>query len=319
MIAVLTTVSTVTRAADARDRLLTRLTTAHPVVCGIVNVTPDSFSDGGRFLDTDHAVAHALSMVEDGAELLDIGGESTRPGATPPTVREEIERVVPVIEALSRLTAVPLSVDTSRPEVMREAVGVGASVINDVRALRVPGALAAAADLDAAVCLTHMQGEPSTMQCSPRYVDVTAEVCAFLDERAAECTRAGIPAYRILVDPGFGFGKTLEHNLQLFQGLRVLSSAGRPIMAGVSRKGMIGAVTGRDVDGRLAGSLAAAILAAQNGASLLRVHDVAATIDALAVVRAVRSADDAGPSIRAASSLCPPPVGQPMMNAEATS
>ena len=308
MTAVLTTVSTATRAADARDRLLTRLTTSHPVVCGIVNVTPDSFSDGGRFLDSDRAVAHALSMVDEGAELLDIGGESTRPGATPPTVDEEIERVVPVIDALSRLTSTPLSVDTSRPEVMREAVRAGASVINDVRALRLPGALAAAAELDVAVCLTHMQGEPATMQHSPRYGDVTAEVCEFLDDRAAECIRAGIPAYRILVDPGFGFGKTLEHNLQLLQGLRALTAAGRPIMAGLSRKGMIGAITGREVDGRLAGSLAAAIIAAQNGASLLRVHDVAATIDALAVMRAVRSLD-----------VLPSHPGQSTTNAEATS
>ncbi|WP_176457927.1 dihydropteroate synthase [Rhodococcus sp. 06-1460-1B] len=304
----LTTVSTATRAADARDRLLTRLTTSHPVVCGIVNVTPDSFSDGGRFLDSDRAVAHALSMVDEGAELLDIGGESTRPGATPPTVDEEIERVVPVIDALSRLTSTPLSVDTSRPEVMREAVRAGASVINDVRALRLPGALAAAAELDVAVCLTHMQGEPATMQHSPRYGDVTAEVREFLDDRSAECIRAGIPAYRILVDPGFGFGKTLEHNLTLLQGLRALTASGRPIMAGLSRKGMIGAITGREVDGRLAGSLAAAIIAAQNGASLLRVHDVAATIDALAVMRAVRSLD-----------ALPAHPGQSTTNAEATS
>ncbi|MGF0311016.1 dihydropteroate synthase [Rhodococcus sp. IEGM1428] len=301
----LTTVSTATRAADARDRLLTRLTTSHPVVCGIVNVTPDSFSDGGLFLDADHAVAHALSMVDDGAELLDIGGESTRPGATPPTAREEIARVVPVIDALSRRTSTPLSVDTSRPEVMREAVRAGASVINDVRALRLPGALDAAAELGAAVCLTHMQGEPATMQHCPRYGDVTVEVCEFLENRAAECIRAGIPPYRILVDPGFGFGKTLEHNLHLLQGLRALTAAGRPIMAGVSRKGMIGAITGREVDGRLAGSLAAAIIAAQNGASLLRVHDVAATIDALAVMRAVRSLDSI--------------PGQSTKNAEATS
>ncbi|QII08596.1 dihydropteroate synthase [Rhodococcoides fascians A25f] len=285
--------------------MLTRLTTSHPVVCGIVNVTPDSFSDGGRFLDSDRAVAHALSMVDDGAELLDIGGESTRPGATPPTVDEEIERVVPVIDALSRHTSTPLSVDTSRPEVMREAVRAGASVINDVRALRLPGALDAAAELGAAVCLTHMQGEPSTMQHYPRYGDVTAEVCEFLEDRAAECIRAGIPPYRILVDPGFGFGKTLEHNLQLLQGLRALTASGRPIMAGVSRKGMIGAITGREVDGRLAGSLAAAIIAAQNGASLLRVHDVAATIDALAVMRAVSSLDSI--------------PGQSTKNAEATS
>ncbi|WP_052077888.1 dihydropteroate synthase [Rhodococcoides fascians] len=301
----LTTVSTATRAADARDRLLTRLTTSHPVVCGIVNVTPDSFSDGGLFLDSDRAVAHALSMVDDGAELLDIGGESTRPGATPPTVEEEIARVVPVIDALSRRTSTPLSVDTSRPEVMREAVRAGASVINDVRALRLPGALDAAAELGTAVCLTHMQGEPSTMQHSPRYGDVTAEVCEFLEDRAAECIRAGIPPYRILVDPGFGFGKTLEHNLQLLQGLRALTASGRPIMAGVSRKGMIGAITGREVDDRLAGSLTAAIIAAQHGASLLRVHDVAATIDALAVMRALRSLDSI--------------PGQSTKNAEATS
>ncbi|TFI43757.1 dihydropteroate synthase [Rhodococcus sp. 1R11] len=288
--------------------MLTRLTTSHPVVCGIVNVTPDSFSDGGRYLDSDRAVAHALSMVDEGAELLDIGGESTRPGATPPTVDEEIARVVPVIDTLSRRTSTPLSVDTSRPEVMREAVRAGASVINDVRALRLPGALSAAAELDAAVCLTHMQGEPATMQHCPRYGDVTAEVREFLDDRATECIRAGIPANRILVDPGFGFGKTLEHNLQLLQGLRALTAAGRPIMAGVSRKGMIGAITGREVDGRLAGSLAAAIIAAQNGASLLRVHDVAATIDALAVMRAVRSLD-----------VLHSPPGQSTTNAEATS
>ena len=287
MTAVLTTVSTATRAADARDRLLTRLTTSHPVVCGIVNVTPDSFSDGGRFLDSDRAVAHALSMVDEGAELLDIGGESTRPGATPPTVDEEIERVVPVIDALSRLTSTPLSVDTSRPEVMREAVRAGASVINDVRALRLPGALAAAAELDVAVCLTHMQGEPATMQQAPRYDDVIGEVANFLGERVASAEAAGIPLNRIAVDPGFGFGKSLEHNIELLRRLGELTVPGLPLMVGMSRKSMLGLITGRPAQERVSAGIAAHMLAVLRGARILRVHDVAATRDAIEVLQAV--------------------------------
>ncbi len=260
---------------------------SRPLVCGILNVTPDSFSDGGRFLEPDRAVAHGLDLVGQGADLLDVGGESTRPGADPLSVDEELERVVPVVERLVRLTDVPLSVDTSRPEVMREAVRAGARVINDVRALRTPGALVAAAQLGVPVCLMHVQGEPRTMQLAPRYGNVVAEVRSFLAERMSAAEAAGVSRDLMVVDPGFGFGKTLAHNVALLAELRQLTTLGARLMVGLSRKGMIGAITGRPVERRLAGSVSAAVLAAQRGADLLRVHDVAATRDALAVLAAV--------------------------------
>jgi dihydropteroate synthase len=221
--------------------------------------------------------------------MLDIGGESTRPGARPPSVAAEIARVVPVVDALARSTSIPISVDTSRPAVMREAVAAGACFINDVRALRFPGALVAAAELNVPVCLVHMRGEPHTMQQSPEYVDVVAEVRAFLLQCVTACVKAGIPSEYIVVDPGFGFGKTLHHNLDLLANLDHIADVGLPVMAGLSRKGMIGAISGRDVKHRQVASSAAALIAAQNGAALLRVHDVAETVDALAVLRAVRA------------------------------
>jgi dihydropteroate synthase len=265
----------------------TILHSARPLVCGILNVTPDSFSDGGRFFDHDRAVAHGVDLACQGADLIDIGGESTRPGAQPPTVDEELDRVVPVVERLARVTGVPVSVDTSRPEVMRAAVRAGASMINDVRALRVPGALDAAAELRVPVCLMHMQGDPVTMQRSPRYGDVVAEVRSFLAERMSAAEAAGVSRDLMAVDPGFGFGKTLAHNVTLFHELREFTTLGARLMVGLSRKGMIGAITGRPVEQRLAGSISAAVLALQRGAHVLRVHDVGATRDALAVLGAV--------------------------------
>ena len=259
---------------------------AGPLVCGIVNVTPDSFSDGGRFLATPAAVAHGLRLVGEGADLLDVGGESTRPGARPPSTAEELRRVVPVVEELAARTSVPVSVDTSRPEVMRAAVAAGAAMVNDVRALTRPGALAAVAELDVPVCLMHMRGSPGDMQVDPRYADVVAEVRAYLEARLRACVDAGIPHEHLVVDPGFGFGKTLAHNLALLRALPRVVELGVPVLVGVSRKTMLGDLTGRAVDDRLPASVAAALLAAQRGASVLRVHDVAATRDALTVLAA---------------------------------
>ncbi len=274
---------------DCRRRLLAL---DRPRLMGIVNVTPDSFSYGGDFADPARAVAHALRLVEEGADLIDVGGESTRPGAGDVDSAQEIARVVPVIEALAARVAVPISVDTSKPEVMRAAVAAGAGLINDVRALRAEGALEAAADLRVPVCLMHMQGEPRTMQEAPHYADVVADVKRFLADRLLACEFAGIERKRLLVDPGFGFGKTLEHNLALLRSLREFAALGVPLLAGLSRKGMIGALTGRDEPARrVHGSVAAALLAAQRGAVILRVHDVAATRDALAVWLAARPAD----------------------------
>ncbi|MCV2489823.1 dihydropteroate synthase [Geodermatophilus sp. YIM 151500] len=258
-----------------------------PLVCGILNVTPDSFSDGGRFDGVDRAAERGCALAGEGADLVDIGGESTRPGSRPPTLAEELDRVVPVVEALVRRVAVPLSVDTSRPEVMRAAVAAGASMINDVRALRSPGALEAAAELGVPVCLVHMQRSPESMQRDPRYQDVVAEVRAFLAERTRACLDAGIPPEHLVVDPGFGFGKTLSHNVALLASLDALTGLGVPVMVGLSRKSMLGQLTGRAAGDRLPGSLAAAVIAAQRGAAVLRVHDVAATRDALAVLDAV--------------------------------
>jgi dihydropteroate synthase len=259
-----------------------------PRVMGIVNATPDSFSDGGRHASVEAAVAHGLRLVEEGADLLDIGGESTRPGATPVDEAEELARVVPVIERLAREVAVPISVDTSSPAVMRAAVAAGAGMINDVRALRREGALQAAAEARVPVVLMHMQGEPGTMQAAPAYDDVVAEVHRFLAERVFACEMAGIERKRLVLDPGFGFGKTLEHNLELLRRLGQLASPGLPLLAGLSRKRMIGSLTGRPVGERLAGSIALATIAALRGACIVRAHDVAETVDALRMVAAAR-------------------------------
>ncbi|HEX5306888.1 MAG TPA: dihydropteroate synthase [Dyella sp.] len=259
-----------------------------PRVVGILNVTPDSFSDGALYADLDAAVAHGLAMVEQGADMLDVGGESTRPGAADVPLDEELARVIPVIEALVARCAVPISIDTSKPEVMRAAVAAGAGMINDVYALRREGALDAAASLGVPVCLMHMQGEPRGMQEDPHYDDVVGEVHRFLTDRLFACELAGMDRRKVLVDPGFGFGKTLEHNLALLRELRRFAELGAGVYAGLSRKSMIGAITGRSVPAeRSAGSVAAALIAVQQGAKLVRVHDVQATVDALAVWHAV--------------------------------
>jgi len=262
-----------------------------PVVMGILNVTPDSFSDGGRFLDRDAAVSRAIAMQQAGAAIIDIGGESTRPGAVPVSADEEAERVVPVIEALHAELDIPLSVDTSKPEVMVEAVRAGAGMINDVNALRADGAVQVAAELGVPLCLMHMQGEPRTMQEAPAYTDVVAEVKAFLLKRLACCREAGIAEHTVLVDPGFGFGKTLEHNLTLLRDLRQFADMGAGVLVGISRKSMLGALTGREAHERLAASITAAALAVERGAIVVRVHDVAETVDALSIVNAVTGSD----------------------------
>jgi len=259
-----------------------------PRVMGIVNVTPDSFSDGGEHAGTDAAVAHGLKLAAEGADILDIGGESTRPGAEAVAPEEELRRVLPVIERLARETGLPVSVDTSRPEVMRAAVAAGAGMINDVYALRRDGALDAAAELGVPVVLMHMLGEPRSMQDDPRYDDVVADVHRFLAERIFAAEMAGIDRKRLVVDPGFGFGKSRDHNLALLAQLQRFTELGVPLLAGLSRKKTIGELTGRDDPrGRVHGSVAAHLVAAQRGAMLLRVHDVAATVDALKVWNAV--------------------------------
>lgn len=259
-----------------------------PRVMGIVNVTPDSFSDGGEHATVDAAVAHALRLAEEGADILDIGGESTRPGANDVSVEDELRRVIPVIEGLSKATSLPISIDTSKPEVMRAAVAAGAGMINDVYALRRDGALDAAAELGVPVVLMHMLGEPRSMQDAPDYDDVVADVHRFLAERIFAAEMSGIPKKRIVVDPGFGFGKTTAHNLALLAQLERFSDLGVPVLAGLSRKRTIGELTGRDdPHDRVHGSVAAHVIAAQRGAKLLRVHDVAATVDALKVWNAV--------------------------------
>ncbi|HVJ37175.1 MAG TPA: dihydropteroate synthase [Stenotrophomonas sp.] len=261
-----------------------------PRVMGIVNVTPDSFSDGGAHDSTDAAVAHGLALVEQGADVLDIGGESTRPGAEPVPLETELARVLPVIEQLHARTGVPISIDTFKPEVMRAAVAAGAGMINDVYALRMPGALAAAADLGVPVVLMHMLGEPRSMQDAPHYDDVVGEVHRFLAERIFAAEMAGIDKKRLIVDPGFGFGKTAAHNLQLLAALSRLGELGLPVLAGLSRKRSIGEWTGRgQAAERVAGSVAAHLIAVQRGALLVRVHDVAPTVDALNVWAALAS------------------------------
>ncbi|MEE4302632.1 MAG: dihydropteroate synthase [Wenzhouxiangella sp.] len=255
---------------------------------GVVNVTPDSFSDGGEFLAPDRAVRHALELVAAGADILDVGGESTRPGAEPVGEVEELERVLPVIEGIVAATDVPVSIDTAKPGVMRRAVAAGASMINDVNGLRAEGAVETVAGLEVPVCIMHMLGEPRTMQKDPRYDGVVDDIRDFLRERALACEAAGIPASRIVLDPGFGFGKTLEHNLELLARLDEVVALGRPVLVGMSRKSMLGKITGRDRPAdRVAASLASHLIAAQKGAVVLRVHDVAETVDALKVLQAV--------------------------------
>jgi dihydropteroate synthase len=255
---------------------------------GILNVTPDSFSDGGRYLDPRLAIEHAQAMARAGAALIDVGGESTRPGAEAVGAAEEIRRVVPVIEALAANTRLAISVDTSKPEVMTAAARAGASMINDVRALREPGALEAAAQTGAAVCLMHMQGEPRTMQTEPHYLDVVSEVSDFLEQRVEACAAAGIPRERLVLDPGIGFGKRLEHNLALLAALPRLCSSGLPLLIGVSRKSMFNTLLGRPVEERIAGSVAVATASVLAGAHIIRAHDVAVTVDALKVAVALR-------------------------------
>jgi dihydropteroate synthase len=263
---------------------------ARPLIMGVVNVTPDSFSDGGRHAAHDAAVAHARTLVGGGADLLDIGGESTRPGAADVPLDEELARVLPVVEALAGC-GVPLSVDTSKPEVMRAALAAGAAIVNDVTALRAPGAVDVVAASDCGVVLMHMQGVPRTMQAAPHYDDVVAEVSAFLRVRLDAMQAAGVAAERIVLDPGFGFGKTVEHNFALLRELPRLAALGRPLLVGLSRKSMLGAVTGRAVGGREVASAVGAALAAERGARIVRVHDVAATRDALRVWAALHEAD----------------------------
>jgi len=262
---------------------------SRPAVMGILNVTPDSFSDGGVFLSRENAIAHACRMTEEGADIIDVGGESTRPGAQPVSVQEEMDRVIPVIDALHEKISLPISIDTSKPEVMRAAVAAGAGFINDVRALRDAGALEEAASLRVPVCLMHMQGEPRRMQENPRYRDVVADVGDFLRARLQAAQAAGIPAQRLVIDPGFGFGKTLEHNLELLRGLKKLQSLGAPILVGLSRKSLIGKALGLPVEGRLQASVALALMAVQNSARLVRVHDVGPTVEALRMWQAVYS------------------------------
>jgi dihydropteroate synthase len=261
---------------------------------GVLNVTPDSFSDGGRYIDggqlvVSRAVDAALLMIEQGAQIIDIGGESTRPGATPVSLQQELDRVIPVVEALATQTDAIISVDTSSGQVMLEAAGCGAGIINDVRSLSRDGALAAAKKTGLPICLMHMQGLPATMQAEPKYQDVNSEVMAYLLSRVDACVEAGIDRSQLLLDPGFGFGKTLAHNLMLFNALPALAARGYPLLVGVSRKSMLGAITGKGTDDRLTASVVMAALAAQAGASILRVHDITETADALAVVNALEN------------------------------
>ena len=262
------------------------LTLERPLIMGVVNVTPDSFSDGGRFFGTQQALEHARVLIEEGADILDIGGESSRPAAEPVGLDEELRRVMPVLEQLAQMP-VPVSVDTCKPEVMRCAIAAGAAMVNDINALREPGALEAVAQSQAAVCLMHMQGAPRSMQRNPQYEDVVAEVTAFLAQRVEAAQQAGIARERIVIDPGFGFGKSTGHNLELLQGLSTIAGLGQPVLVGLSRKSLFGKITGKPVADRVSASVAAALLAVECGAALVRVHDVAATRDALLVLNAI--------------------------------
>lgn len=268
---------------------------ARPQVMGILNVTPDSFSDGGRYVGGEAAIRQAERLIGEGAAIVDVGGESTRPGARAVPLQQELDRVMPVIERIASAFDVPVSVDTSKAEVMTAAAAAGAGLINDVNALRGVNALSAAAATGLPVCLMHMRGEPRTMQTAPQYDDVVADILNYLGDRLARCEHAGMARGRLLVDPGFGFGKTLRHNLELLRGLQRFEALGVPVLVGISRKSMLGTLTGRPVDERLAGSVAAAVLAAERGARVIRVHDVAATVDALKIWRAVADIDAAAP------------------------
>lgn len=256
-------------------------------VMGILNVTPDSFSDGGRYASTNKAVEHALQLIEEGADILDIGGESTRPGATPVSLNEELSRVIPVIEALVKIVKVPLSIDTYKPEVMRTAISAGVDIVNDINALQAPTALDVVSASNVGVCLMHMQGTPQTMQLDPQYKDVLAEVNAFLTARLQATIAAGINKNRILLDPGFGFGKRTVHNITLLQHLRHIASIGQPLLVGLSRKSVLGQMLGDNKTDRVSASIATSVIAAMKGANILRVHDVKATVDALKVVTTV--------------------------------
>lgn len=258
-----------------------------PHVMGIVNVTPDSFSDGGKYSSTDLAVEHGLALIAEGADILDIGGESTRPGAPPVSLDEELRRVMPVIEALAAVSTVPLSIDTYKPEVMRSAIAAGIDIVNDVRALQEDGAVEIVANSDVGVCLMHMQGMPQTMQLAPSYQDVVSEVVHFLSDRMHVATSAGIAIDRIVLDPGFGFGKTTAHNIALIQHLTEIDAIGRPLLVGLSRKSVLGKIAGGDEQQRLHAGLAASVISAMKGAKIVRVHDVKATVDALKIVTAV--------------------------------
>lgn len=262
---------------------------SRPHVMGIVNVTPDSFSDGGRYASTQKAVQHALTLVEQGADILDIGGESTRPNAEPVSLDEELRRVIPVIEGLQNQVNIPLSIDTYKPQVMQAALAAGATIVNDVCALQEPGAVEVVADSNAGVCLMHMRGNPQTMQNDPVYDDVVVEVRDFLMQRAQVLRAAGVAPERIMIDPGFGFGKRTVHNLALLRELPKLCELGYPVLAGLSRKSVLGQVAGGDASDRLPASLAAAVIAAMKGAKILRVHDAKATVDALKVLQAVEA------------------------------
>lgn len=270
------------------------LSFARKHVMGVLNVTPDSFSDGGRFRDLDNAIGHAGQMISEGASLIDIGGESTRPGAAPVSVQEELDRVCPVVERLVSEFDAVVSVDTSTPEVMREAIRLGCSLVNDVRAFSRPGAIDAVRDTNVALCVMHMQGEPDSMQQAPRYDAVVDDLKAFFAERIDVLSTSGVCTDRLILDPGFGFGKTLEHNLLLLRNLRDFQAFGLPILVGMSRKSMIGAILGNEVDQRLFGSLSAAVIAAMQGAWIIRAHDVLATVEAIRIVDAVISEPESG-------------------------
>ncbi len=259
-----------------------------PRVMGIVNVTPDSFSDGGQFSSTNLAIAHALKLVAEGADILDIGGESTRPNATPVSLQQELDRVLPVIEALAKQANIPISIDTYKPQVMQAALVAGASMVNDVRALQEEGALEIVAKSNAGVCLMHMQGTPKTMQLNPQYENVVNEVKEFLKTRLQASIHAGFRASYILLDPGFGFGKTREHNILMLKNLESFADLGQPLLVGLSRKSVLGQITNNDVDARLHASIAASVLSAMKGAKILRVHDVKATVEALKIVASIQ-------------------------------
>ncbi len=267
-----------------------KLDLSRPKVMGIVNVTPDSFSDGGQHLAHSEAIAHAQQLISDGAHILDIGGESTRPGAAAVSEAEELARVIPVIEALSA-EAVPISIDTCKLRVMQAALAAGATIVNDINALQTDGALKLLAKNHAAICLMHKQGNPQTMQQSPQYANVLQEVFGFLQQRISAAQFAGIAVERLVIDPGFGFGKSLMHNLALLKNLQTFTTLGVPVLAGLSRKSMLGAVTGRAVSDRVSASVAAALIAVQRGAAIVRVHDVKETVDALKIWDAVNTED----------------------------